>query len=155
MNWRGEHPDYEYLAKWGAQSEIKLDQLSQRRKLLRPAFVLGLVATALVWLLAIVFPYHATLLYSGVFNTNVPHFGDLLTIAAMAIPFAPPFVSVFALGYMLFPARDESEDPNGIMSGFNYWQNANRRWRIVMAAGVCGALNCFLLMWALLVVTGN
>ena len=91
----------------------------------------------------------------GSSTPTVPRYGEILTVVAMAIPFAPPFVSVFALGNMMFPARDGSKLPDGVMGGFRYSQNANRRWQIVVAAGICGASNCLFLMMALLVATGN
>jgi hypothetical protein len=70
----------------------------------------------------------------------------------MAIPFAPPFVAAFALGRLLWPAKEPTE---GVMASFDYAQKANQRWLIVVGAGIVGGLNCFFLFVALLIVTGN
>lgn len=146
--------DGAYLQELAARSEARLGALEQRRTLLLPAFVFGLVATILVWILALAFPQTSSRLYSGIMNSNLPRYGTLLTILAMAIPFAPPFVTVFALGNMLRPA-DDQESMSGVMAGFACGQKANQRWFILMAAGIAGAVNCFLLLVALLIATGN
>lgn len=88
-------------------------------------------------------------------NSNLPRYGALLTVLTMAIPFAPPFLAAFVLGNLLWPESEVRELPSEVMSGYNYSQNANRRWFILVGAGVCGAVNCGLLFVALLIATGN
>jgi hypothetical protein len=147
--------DRDYLEEWGAQSEIRLDELAHRRRLLLPAFLLGLVATGLVWLLALSFPQAASNLLSAGFNAGVPRYGDLLSVLVMALLFAPPFTSAFALGNMLLAKNTEPENPSSVMAGFNYTQKSNQRRYIVLVAGMCGALNCLLLLIALASATGH
>ena len=144
-----------YLQQLAGKSDEKLGQLSQQRRHLRSAFVVSLTATALIWLLALSFPHPVAKLFSTVIDANLPRYGTLLTVVTMVIPFAPPFIAAFVLGNLLWPESEVRELPSGVMSGFNYSQNANRRWFILVGAGVCGAVNCGLLFVALLIVTGN
>jgi len=144
-----------YLQQLAGKSEENLGQLTQQRQYLRSAFLLALIATALVWLLALSFPHPVARIFSTVINSNLPRYGTLLTILTMAIPFSPPFLAAFVLGNMLWPESEVRQLPSEVMSGFNYSQNANRRWFILVGAGVCGAVNCGLLFVALLILTGN
>jgi hypothetical protein len=111
-----------------------------------------LIATALVWIVALAFPRTSSRIFSLVADQQLPRYGTLLTVLAMAIPFAPPFVAAFALGRLLWPAREPTK---GVMASFDYAQKANQRWLIVVGAGIVGGLNCFLLLVALLNATGN
>ena len=144
-----------YLQQLAGKSDEKLGQLTQQRRHLRSAFVVALIATALVWLFALSFPHPVARLFSTVIDSNLPRYGTLMTILTMAIPFAPPFLAAFVLGNLLWPESEVRELSSEVMSGFNYSQNANRRWFILVGAGVCGAVNCGLLFVALLIVTGN
>jgi hypothetical protein len=119
----------------GAEAESGLFQLAQRRKWLLLAFVLGLLGTALVWFLVLWLPgVVSDLLDSGV--------GRII----LGIQFVLPFLSVFALGNLLFPRLEEGREiESGIMSGYNYQQKSDKRWHIFIAAGMCGALNCALM----------
>jgi len=145
----------DYLEELGASSETRLEELAHRRRLLLPVVLLGLVATGFVWLLALSFPHAASNLLSTGFGSNVPRYGTLLSVLVMSIPFAPPFILAFALGNMLLPGNDQPENPSGVMAGFNYAQKSNLRRSIVVVAGVCGALNCLLLLIALSAATGH
>src|SRR5437773_1753814 len=99
--------DRYFLQKLAARSDARLDTWEDRRRRLPAVFVFGLIATAAVWVLALSIPGAASYIYSGIFNSNLPRYGTLLAVLAMAIPFAPPFVSLFALGNML--VRDEAK----------------------------------------------
>lgn len=139
--------DY-YLESLGTRSELKLLELSERRRLLLPAFFLGLAATGLIWIVAWRFPEVVAKLLSTFFN-SVGQNSKLATALIMLIPFAPPFVAAFAIGHLLFPAEEAAVVKSEIMSGYDHMQKSNKRWYIVIAAGMCGALNCLCLMWAL------
>src|SRR5437764_5476110 len=87
----------DYLQELGAKSETTLDDLAQRQRLLLPAALIGLVATAVVWIFALAFPNLISRVYQFITDSSVPRYGTLLSVLAMAIPFMPPFVSAFAL----------------------------------------------------------
>jgi hypothetical protein len=145
----------DYLFELGAQSETRLSELAERRRFLLLTFLGALLATMLVWILALSFPRTSSHLFSIVANSNLPRYGNLLAVVAMAIPFGPPFVATFTLGRMIWPANETFESSSEVMAGFNYSQKANQRWIIVVIAGIIGGINCFLLLVALLIVTGN
>ena len=147
----------DYLYELGSQSETRLSKLAERRRLL-PTFVCALGATGLVWILALSFPRTSSRLFSLIADTNLPRYGNLLAVLAMLVPFGPPFIAAFALGRMLWPANDvinNTSSSSGVMAGFAYTQQTNRRWLIVVVAGIVGSVNCFLLLVALLIATGN
>jgi hypothetical protein len=145
-----------YVEDLAASSESGLLKLTQRRTWLLPAFIFGLVTTAFVWVAALRFPYAASGILLNGFNSNLPsRYSILLTVLVMSIPFAPPYLSAFALGNLLFPSSLAPEIALGVMSTFEYRQKSNRRWLIVIAAGMLGALNCILLVIAISSATGN
>jgi hypothetical protein len=123
---------------------------------LLPAFIFGLIATVFVWIAALRFPYAASDILSNGFGSNLPtRFSILLTVLVMSIPFAPPFISLFALGHLLCPLPPESEIARGVMSTFEYSQKSGKRWLIFIAAGMFGGLNCILLLIAISSATGR
>ena len=145
----------DYLQELAAQSETSLSELAERRRFLLLTFIGALLATVLVWSVALSFPRTLSHLFSIVANSNLPRFGNLLSVLAMVIPFGPPFVAAFTLGRMIWPANEAFESSSEVMAGFNYFQKTNQRWLIVVVAGITGAVNCFLLFVALLIATGN
>jgi hypothetical protein len=146
----------DYVEDLAIKSDAGLAELSQRRTWLRAAFVLGLIATAIVWITALRFPHIFSLIYSNGVNSGLPgSFDTLLTIVLMSIPFAPPFVAVFALSHLMFPSPAPVEIATGLMSTFEYRQKSNRRTLIIIAAGMAGALNCLLLLILVTTVTGH
>ena len=139
-----------------AGSEAGLLKLTQRRAWLLPAFIFGLIATVFVWIAALSFPYAASDILSNGFVSNLPtRYSTLLTVLVMLIPFAPPFISSFALGHLLCPLPPESEVARGVMSTFEYTQKSGKRWFIFIAAGMFGGLNCILLLIAISSATGR
>jgi hypothetical protein len=145
-----------YVEDLAAHSESGLLNLTQRRTWLLSAFVFGLIATVFVWIAALHFPYAASGILLNGFNSNLPsRYSTLLTVLVMSIPFAPPFISLFALGNLLFPSPAEPEIACGVMSTFEYRQKSGKRWLILIAAGMLGALNCILLAIAISSATGN
>jgi hypothetical protein len=147
---------YTYVAELGADSEAGLLKLSEHRTFLLPAFVIGLLGALVVWILALGFPFAVSAIYSNGANSNIPtRYGTLLNVLMMSIPFAPPFISVFALGNLLFPSSPGPDIAAGVMSTLEYRQKSNRRWLIVVASGICGALNCLLLLVAVTSATSG
>ena len=146
--------NHDYVLDLAANSDSGLVKLTQRRKWLLAAFVFGLMATAIMWIAALHFPYTVSAIYSNGVDTNLPRYGTLLSVLLMSIPFAPPFISVFALSNLLFPSP-QTELTSGVMSTFEYTQKSSKRWLVVIAAGMSGALNCILLLVAVSDATGN
>ena len=140
-----------YVEDLAIKSDDGLLTLSQNRKRLFGAVVVGLVLTALVWTVSLSFPY-AT---SSVLWTGITLQSRLLTILLMSIPFTPPFVTAFALGNLMFPSAPESNVALGVMSTFEYRQTSDRRWLIIVVSAMFGALNCLLLGITLSAATGN
>jgi len=116
-----------------------------------PAFIFGLVTTAFIWIAALRFPQAASSVLLNGFDTN----SKLVVILVMSIPFAPPFISLFALGNLLFPVSPGAEIAVGLMSTFEHRQKSDRQWLIVIVAAMLGALNCLLLVAALAEATGH
>ncbi len=147
--------DDDYLFELGAKSATNLDELAARRRLLLPAALIGLIANACVWIVALVFPHFTSSVYGFVTDNNLPRYGTFLSVLALAIPFAPPFVSAFAFLSLRNAANEQTESVSDVMASFQYSERSNRRWFILVIAGICGAFNCFLLLVALLIRTGN
>jgi len=140
---RGKH---DYMEELVLAYDAGLDRLTARRKRLVVALVAGLVGTAAVWLLGITFPQTVSLIYSYGTNSNLPSGNStLLTVVLMSIPFVPPFVLVFALANLLFPASPPPQVPSGVMSSFQYGEQSNKQYLILVVAGMFGGLNCILL----------
>jgi hypothetical protein len=144
-----------YLFELGANGGIKLDELSERRSRLLPLALIGLVGNICVWAFALVFPYFTSNVYGFVTDNNLPRYGTLLSVLALAIPFTPPFVSVFALLSLRGATDAQPAAVSDVMASFQYAQTDNRRSFILIVSGICGALNCFFLLMALLIRTGN
>jgi hypothetical protein len=139
-----------YVEDLAVNYDSGLSRLTHRRPRLLWAFVFGVIATALIWIAALRFPYAASGILSNGFNSNLPsRYNTVLTVLVMSIPFVPPFISSFALGTLLFPSPPEPEITSGVMSTFEYSQNSNKRYTIFIAAGMFGALNCILLLIAI------
>ncbi|HMH42802.1 MAG TPA: hypothetical protein VK557_04925, partial [Pyrinomonadaceae bacterium] len=117
----------DYVQDLAADSDSGLVKLSQRRKWLLAAFVCGLTATAIMWIAALHFPFAVSAIYSYGVNSNLPRYGTLLSVILMSIPFAPPFISVFALSNLMFPSP-QTELTSGVMSTFEYGQKSNKQW---------------------------
>lgn len=140
-----------FVEELATKSDVGLVELTKNRRRLLAAVVLGLIATALVWLASLSFPYAASILLWNGFNLE----SRLVTILVMSIPFTPPFITVFAFSTLLFPSTNQPESAVSVMSTFTYRQTANRRWSIFIASAMVGLLNCLLLAIALARATGN
>jgi hypothetical protein len=146
----------DYVEELAVGSELGLLRLSQRRRWLLSAVVLGLIATVFVWLAVIRFPFGASAVLFGGFDSNLRSRNvSLQTVLVGAIPFVPPFISAFALGHLLFPSPPEPEIASGMMATFDYRQKSNKRYLIVIAAGMVGAVNSILIIIAITSLTGH
>lgn len=145
----------DYAEELALYSDSRLEKLIERRRRLVAALVLGLFATLVVWVVALSFPYAISTLYSFGLNSDVPRLDSLLKILLLSIPFAPPFVSVFALSNLLFPSAPDTNIAVGLMSSFDYREKSNRRTLIIVVAAIAGGLNCLVMLVALLSATGK
>jgi len=99
----------------------------------------GLIGTVLLWVVHWSYP-HVMLELLG--NDS-----KALILFLFAVVAAPPFCLAYSLGSIIsrragVPAHDEDSGP---MSGYFYRERANKEWKLLMLAGICGGLN-FLLM---------
>jgi hypothetical protein len=146
----------DYVEELAVGSEAGLLKLSQRRRWLLAAVVFGLGATILIWVAVLRFPFAASDVFFSGFNSNLRSRNiSLQTFLVGSIPFVPPFMSAFALAHLLFPSPPEPEVAFGLMSTFEYRQKSNKRYLIVIAAGMAGALNCLLIIIAMTSLTGH
>lgn len=140
-----------YVEDLAIKSDDGLGNLTKTRRRLFAAIILGVITTALVWLVSMSFPFAASgFLWNG-FNLE----SRLVTILVMSVPFTPPFITVFAFSNLLFPSAPEPNVALGVMSTFSYRQTSDRRWFIIIVSAMFGALNCLLLAIALSNATGN
>ena len=103
------------------------------------AAVGGALVTIILWIV------HLT--YINIFDV----FLEIDDWAKLFIGFtlAPPFVAAFATGTFIYPQEIEpkKKDESGPMSTYFYQERANKRWKLLIAAGIIAALN-FVLMFA-------
>ena len=146
-----------YVEDLATTSDSALLKLTKRRTWMLVAFVVGLVATVFVWIVALRFPYAVSAVFSNGFSSNLlpSRYSTPLTVLLMSIPFGPPFISLFALGNLLFPSPPEAGNASGLFSTFEYSQQSNKRWLIIVAAGMFAAMNCIILLIAVSSATGH
>lgn len=100
------------------------------------AAVSATLVTIVVWVVHLIYP--------EIFNTLIQQ--DDWAKLFLGFLLAPPFVAAFAIGSFIYrqgiePAKHES----GPMSGYFYQESSNKRWKLLIAAGIIAAVN-FLLM---------
>jgi len=116
-----------------------------------PVLICGLIATASVWIVALLFPAFAfSLLESKVISNS-----KLALVLLLLIPFAPPFVSSFALGTLVFPAVPGPNTATEIMSTFEDRQQYDKKWLLITSSAMLGGFNCLLMFWVVAVGAGN
>jgi len=61
-----------------------------------------------------------------------------------------PFFGALATGHLLTPnLAEEKSEESGFMGSYNYTRKSEKKWRLVILAGMFGALN-LILMFSLL-----
>lgn len=103
------------------------------------AAVGGTLVTIVMWIVHLTFP--------EIFRTLIQE--DNLSKLFLGFTLAPPFVAAFAIGSFIYrqgiePVKHES----GPMSGYFYRESANKRWKLLIAAGLITAVNFLLMMIA-------
>jgi hypothetical protein len=97
----------------------------------------GIVATIVLWVLHLSFPY--------VFMGLIERDSKLLFWGLFAVVVAPPFAVAFSIGTLIFRRTNEPVvAESGPMSGYFYRERANREWKIAIVAGIFGGLNFLL-----------
>jgi hypothetical protein len=98
----------------------------------------GMLVTIGLWVVHLIYPY--------LFNSLLQLDDRTAYLAAFVLVFSPPFAAAFSIGTLLCPQAEEPvNNESGPMSGYFYQERANKRWRIVIVAGIVAAAN-FLLM---------
>ena len=147
---------HDYVEELAFKSDYVLANINKRRNWLIIAFLAGAVVTFAIWVAVLAFPSVGDAILKNGFNSDLPsRYSQLLTAVIFLIPFAPPFVSAFALINLMFPSVSESEVTSGVMSGFVYAQQTNRQSVRIIAAGAVGGLNCLLTLIAIMNGAGN
>ena len=94
---------------------------------------IGLIASAILWGLALFYPWA---FFSG--GPLDRSFNEYLVIALIAFP----FLTVFGALRLAFPELEEgAELESGPMAGFFYREKVSKRRRIMIVAGIAGAIN--------------
>jgi hypothetical protein len=116
-------------------TDLAVDSVTKKRSsagLLLMAAI-GLIASALLWGLALFYP--------SAFFSNGPQdrsLNEYLVIALIAFP----FLTVFGALRLAFPELEEgAELESGPMAGFFYREKVSKRRRILIVAGIVGAIN--------------
>jgi hypothetical protein len=100
------------------------------------AAVGGTLVTIVMWVVHLIYPQ--------IFDTLI-HEDDWAKLF-LGFVLAPPFVAAFSIGSFIYRQGIETvKHESGPMSGYFYQESANKRWKLLMAAGIITAVN-FLLM---------
>jgi RsiW-degrading membrane proteinase PrsW (M82 family) len=114
-------------------SSIDILETEKRRRLLLLVTLAGILVTIGLWWIHLSSPG----LFDKVSNN----------IFSMAVISAPPFLAALSFGHLMLPELKEgNEYESGPMSGYLYREKSNKRWKIVIAAVMIGALNYILML---------
>src|SRR5215813_4866880 len=109
-----------------------------------PAQTRGRMIAAVVGTLATIVMWGGHLMYPQIFDTLINE--DDWAKLALGFVLAPPFVAAFAIGSFIYrQGLEQVKHEYGPMSGYFYQESANKRWKLLIAAGIITAVN-FLLM---------
>ena len=123
---------------WAVRLFDDLESPAQTRKRVYAA-VGGALATIVMWVVHLMYP--------EIFKTLIQE--DDWSKLFLGFVLAPPFVAAFSAGSFIYrqgiePLKHES----GPMSGYFYREAANKRWKLLIVAGIITALNFLLMMIA-------
>ena len=125
------------LTSWMVSWFQALEENPQRKTRIFAA-IAGILVTIGMWLVHLTYPY--------IFQEVSDSQSNLAFWCLFAAVVAPPFVVGYSIGSLVCPeANDPASEESGPMSGYFYRERANRKWRILIVAGMVGGLN-FLLM---------
>ncbi|HZS47184.1 MAG TPA: hypothetical protein VFC63_19075 [Blastocatellia bacterium] len=120
-------------------------QILEKRELLVPTAIAGLGGTAILWFLII------TQSWAWEFFFQLPGMGDSrlgfgFTFLRAGVVFAFPFFGLLSLLYLLWPSVTEEDDASGLLTSYTQKSRSERRYRLVLAAGMFAALNLLLMI---------
>ena len=124
-----------YLASLVTASADALDANDQKKARLLTATV-GVLATIFMWSVSRSYPW----------ILGDPH-GIVSTLVIVLI-LAAPFATVVSVAYLAFPDIRPGEEAYGPMSGYLRKQRDDKRWKIMVIAGMISAANLFCMMIA-------
>lgn len=111
-------------------------EAKRRNRMRLLAVLIGIGITIVMWIVHLNYPHLFFLLLSSR--------REIKFLAALVM--VPPFATAFSLGYLIYPQANEPVgNESGPMAGYFYRRSADRKWWIVIVAGIVAALN-FLLM---------
>lgn len=113
------------------------DNNQTRRRLLIAAG--GVVGTVVVWIVHLSVPAIAEQIFEADSKVAV--------LFLFAVTIAPPFAVAYSLGSLMTRrATEPVADDSGPMSGYFYREKANREWKLLIVAGIFGAINFMLIV---------
>ena len=124
-----------YLASLVSASWDALDSNDQKKARLLTATV-GALSTVFMWSMNL---GHPSIL--GGRNGIVGTFIIVLVLAA-------PFATVVSVAYLVFPDSRSSEKAYGPMSGYLQRERNDKRWKVMVTAGMISAANLMCMMIA-------
>jgi len=99
----------------------------------------GLVATVVLWVVHLSYPN----IVEQIFEAD----SKFAMLILFTVAVAPPFAVAFSLGSLMTRRATESvADESGPMSGYFYREKANREWKLLIVAGIFGAVNFLLIV---------
>jgi len=128
--------DNEFLENTVNQGTNMLDRM-ERPEFSRPAAAVGIVGTAVIWFMVVIFPEFMDPFLS------MFQMGKAI-ILVITILFVFPSVAALGLGHILFPSLDDEAPVTGFGSGYQQRDKSEKRWKLIIAAAMCGILNVIL-----------
>lgn len=124
------------VSSWALSLFDELEENTQTRTRIIAAAI-GTVVTILLWVVHLSYPY---ILHDLIES-------DDWAKLSLGFLLAPPFVVAFSIGSLIFRQVSETaENESGPMSGYFYKQRADKRARLLIIAGIVGALNLMLMI---------
>ena len=97
----------------------------------------GIVGTTVMWVVHLTYP--------EIFQTLMEDRGWAKFLVGAVL--APPFVVAFSIGSFIYPQADKQGDnDSGPMSGYFYRESADRKYKLLIGAGLIAGLNLLLMM---------
>ena len=131
--------DNEFIENTTSQAENLVDRM-ERPEFSRPAAVVGIVCTAVIWFVVVMFPEFMRPFLS------MMQMGKAI-ILVITILFVFPSVAALGLGHILFPSLDDDAPVTGFGSGYQQSDKSEKRWKLIIVAAMFGVLNVILTMF--------
>lgn len=97
----------------------------------------GMITTVVMWLVHLTYPQ--------IFQTLIQE--DSVAKLLVGFVLAPPFVVAFSIGSFISPqVHKPVQDESGPMSGYFYRERADKKYRLLICAGLFAGLNLILMI---------